>query len=137
LRAEPAETYWGARTWSEGDGAVLATYPPASRRRYVYSPTVDTALVRVETSDGVVGWGEAKAPVGVRATCALVDDLLAPVVVGSRLDEIAVTWDRMYAGMRVRGHDAGFWLEAMSGVDIALWDAWGRTLGQPLYALLG
>lgn len=137
LRAEPAETYWGARTWSEGDGKELATYPPASRRRYVYSPTVDAALVRVETSDGVVGWGEAKAPVGVRATCALVDDLLAPLVLGTRVDEIAVTWDRMYAGMRVRGHDAGFWLEAMSGVDIALWDAWGRTLGQPLYALLG
>jgi D-galactarolactone cycloisomerase len=43
----------------------------------------------------------------------------------------------MYAAMRVRGHDSGFWLEALSGVDIALWDAWGRTLGQPVHALLG
>lgn len=137
LRAEPAETYWGARTWSADQGRELATYPLASRRRYVYSATVDAALVRVETSDGVVGWGEAKAPVGVVATCALVDELLAPTVVGSRVDEIAVTWDRMYAGMRVRGHDSGFWLEALSGVDIALWDAWARTLDQPLHALLG
>jgi D-galactarolactone cycloisomerase len=43
----------------------------------------------------------------------------------------------MYTGMRVRGHDAGFWLEALSGVDIALWDAWARTLDRPLHALLG
>jgi D-arabinonate dehydratase/D-galactarolactone cycloisomerase len=66
-----------------------------------------------------------------------VTELLAPVVLGSRLDEIAVTWERMYTAMRVRGHDAGFWLEALSGVDIALWDAWGRTLGQPVASLLG
>lgn len=135
LRARPAETYWGARTWS-GDQR-FASYPPESRRHYIYSDTVDAALVRIETEDGVIGWGEAKAPVGVRATCAIIDDLLAPLAVGSRLDEIAVTWDRMYAGMRVRGHDSGFWLEALSGVDIALWDAWGRTLGQPVHTLLG
>lgn len=137
LRAQPAETYWGARTWSADRGRELATYPLVSRRRYVYSATIDAALVRVETSDGVVGWGEAKAPVAVGVTCALVDELLAPVVLGSRVDEIAVTWDRMYAGMRVRGHDSGFWLEALSGVDIALWDAWARTLDRPLHALLG
>lgn len=135
LRAEPAETYWGARTWSSDQR--MPTYPPESRRHYLYSRTIDTALVRVETEDGVVGWGEAKAPVAVTATCALIDDLLTPLVLGSRLDELAVTWDRMYAGMRVRGHDSGFWIEALSGVDIALWDAWARTLGQPLYALLG
>ena len=135
LRAEPAETYWGARTWSAGQR--VTPYPPESRRHYLYSRTVDAALVRIETIDGVIGWGEAKAPVGVGATCTLIDELLAPLVTGSRVDEIAVTWDRMYAGMRVRGHDSGFWLEAISGVDIALWDAWGRTLGQPLHALLG
>jgi D-galactarolactone cycloisomerase len=137
LRARPAETYWGARTWSADRGRELATYPLASRRRYVYSATIDAALVRVETSDGVVGWGEAKAPVAVDVACALIDELLTPVVLGSRVDEIGVTWDRMYAGMRVRGHDSGLWLEALSGVDIALWDAWARTLNQPLYALLG
>lgn len=137
LRAQPAETYWGARAWSTDTGLAPVTYPPESRRRYVYSPTIDTALVCVETSDGVVGWGEAKAPVAVRVTCALIDELLAPIVVGTRVDEIAVTWDRMYTGMRVRGHDSGFWLEALSGLDIALWDAWARTLGQPLHALLG
>lgn len=137
VRAKPAETYWGARAWSTAHGSAVAEYPPMDRRRYVYSETVDAVLVRVETADGVVGWGEAKAPVGARATAAIVEDLMAPLAVGSRLDEIGRTWDRIYTGMRVRGHDSGFWLEALAGVDIALWDAWGRTLDQPVHALIG
>lgn len=130
----PGEAYWGARTWGS---EAPAGYPVAARRRYAYSATIDTVLVRLETADGVVGWGECKAPVAAEVTAALVAELLVPIALGSRLDEIAVTWERMYAGMRVRGHDSGFWLEAIAGVDIALWDAWGRTLGQPLPALLG
>ncbi|GAB4055313.1 D-galactarolactone cycloisomerase [Catellatospora paridis] len=137
LLAEPiGERYWGARAWSSS-GAALGAYPVQARRRYAYSATIDTVLVRVETADGVVGWGECKAPVAARVTAALVTELLAPLVVGTSVDEIAVTWERMYAAMRVRGHDSGFWLEAIAGVDIALWDAWGRTLGQPVHRLLG
>ena len=137
LKAVPKETYWGARAWSAEHGSALVGYPPMERRRYVYSNTIDAVLVRIETTDGVVGWGEAKAPVGARATAAIVDELMADLVVGSRLDEIGRTWDRLYTGMRVRGHDSGFWLEALAGVDIALWDAFARTLDQPLHALLG
>ncbi len=130
----PGEKYWGARTWGSLSGPG---YPTPARRRYAYSDTIDAVLVRLETADGVVGWGECKAPVAAPATAALVTELLAPLVTGTSLDEIAVTWERMYAAMRVRGHDSGFWLEAISGVDIALWDAWARTLGQPVHALLG
>jgi D-arabinonate dehydratase/D-galactarolactone cycloisomerase len=137
LQVPPGETYWGARTWGDDTGADLDLYPPAARRRYAYSRTIDTVLVRVETDDGVVGWGECKAPVAPSVTAAAVTELLTPLVTGTSLDAIAVTWERMYAAMRVRGHDSGFWLEAIAGVDIALWDAWARTLGQPIHALLG
>jgi D-galactarolactone cycloisomerase len=137
VKAPPAQTYWGARSWGTDDGLPLATYPPEARRRYIYSPTVDAVLVRVQTADGGEGWGEAKAPVGATATAQIIDELLAPIVLGSRLDGISATWDRMYAGMRVRGHDSGFWLEALAGVDIALWDAWARHCGQSIHCLLG
>jgi D-galactarolactone cycloisomerase len=137
LRVSPGETYWGARTWGDDTGAAIGSYPPMARRRYAYSQTIDTVLVRVETDDGVVGWGECKAPVAPSVTAAAVAELLAPLLVGTRLDAIAVTWERMYAAMRVRGHDSGFWLEAIAGVDIALWDVWGHTLGQPIHAILG
>jgi L-alanine-DL-glutamate epimerase-like enolase superfamily enzyme len=43
----------------------------------------------------------------------------------------------MYSAMRLRGHNTGHMLEAMSGVDIALWDLAGKALGQPVYKLLG
>ena len=131
VRAAQEGQYWGAQAWSAAADASQA------RRRFIYSDTIQTVLVRVETGDGVVGWGEAKAPVGAVVTAKLVEELLTPIVLGTRVDEITLTWDRMYTGMRVRGHDAGFWLEALSGVDIALWDAWARTLNQPLHTLIG
>lgn len=137
LRAPRAEVYWGARTWGSAEGGAVGQYPVSHRRRYLYSSTVDTVLVRVRTGDGVSGWGECKAPVGPNVVATAVRELLAPVVIGSSLAEIVPTWERMYAAMRVRGHDSGFWLEAIAGVDIALWDAWGRMLGQPVSALLG
>jgi D-galactarolactone cycloisomerase len=137
LRMPPrGGVYWGAQTWG-GPAGDHGGYPPPARRRYVYSPTIDTVLVRADTDEGVTGWGECKAPVAAPATASIVTELLAPMVTGTSLSEIAVTWDRMYTAMRVRGHDAGFWLEAISGVDIALWDAWARLLGQPVHALIG
>ena len=136
LRMAPRGVYWGAQTWG-GLAEDSDLYPPPARRRYVYSPTIDTVLVRVDTDADATGWGECKAPVAASATASIVTELLAPMVVGTSLSEIAVTWDRMYTAMRVRGHDAGFWLEALSGVDIALWDAWARLLGQPVHALIG
>ncbi len=142
LKAPTPTTYWGNATWGQqrrepSRRPLSAEYPPVARRRYVYSPTLDCVLVRVETEGGCLGWGEAKAPVGAEATARIVTDLLAPMLVGESPFAVRVQWERMYCAMRVRGHSTGFWLEAISGVDIALWDLAGRLLDQPVYALLG
>jgi len=50
---------------------------------------------------------------------------------------VELVWDKMYGMMRGRGHSKGFMLEAMSAVDIALWDIIGKALGQPLHRVLG
>ncbi len=136
--------YWGSRTWGSAAPAQTQTglnlssrYPPPQRRRFIYSTTVDTVIVRLTADDGTVGWGEAKAPVAPGVTKAIIDELLAPLIVGQPAEEPTVQWERMYAGMRVRGHDSGFYLEAISGVDIALHDLRGKLLGQPIHQLLG
>jgi D-galactarolactone cycloisomerase len=143
LKAPPlSSTYWGSASW--GQQRTLPTrrplsveYPPQARRRYIYAPTLDCVLVRLETESGCVGWGEAKAPVGAEATARIIQDLLAPLIVGQNPLEVRLHWERMFSAMRVRGHSTGFWLEAIAGIDIALWDLAGHLLDQPVYVLLG
>lgn len=106
----------------------------------LYSVHFETALVRVELEDGTVGWGEAQAPLAPEVACAIVTHLLWPAVVGvdfgGTAAEIGALWDRMFATMRVRGQNGGFMLDAMSGVDMALWDLAGKLAGLPVCALL-
>lgn len=142
IQASPIDkqAYWGSRAWGREDAArteLSKEYPPPQRRRCLYSKTIDTVLVKITTDNGMVGWGEAKAPVAPQATKEIVDRLLADVVLGTDPHDVTVLWERMYAGMRIRGHRAGFYLEAISGVDIALWDLIGKAAGLPLYRLMG
>lgn len=141
VQAKPIDkkSYWGSRGWGqENRSPELSTeYPPPLRRRFIYSKTIDAVIVKVTTDDGLVGWGESKAPVAPQATKQIIDLLLADIVLGEDPHDVVVLWERMYAGMRVRGHRAGFYLEAISGIDIALWDLIGKAAGKPLYQLLG
>ena len=121
-----------ARKGPNSGGDISTEYPSPLRRRYIYSKTIDTVIVVLTTDDGLVGYGEAKAPDAPQATKEIIDRLLAGIVLGADARDVTVLWERMYAGMRVRGHRAGFYLEAMSGVDIALWDLAGKAAGVPI-----
>lgn len=106
----------------------------------LYSVDFETALVRVELSGGLVGWGEAQAPLAPEVACTIVEKLLRPALVDEEFDgsagRIGELWSRMDATMRVRGHSGGFMLDAMSGVDLALWDLAGKIAGRPVCELL-
>lgn len=98
--------------------------------------------VRVETDDGLVGWGEATplpdwgGSAGRRGgetqatVVAIVRDVLAPLLVGR--DPTAVTAARAVMDRAVIGHSY-----AKCAVDIALHDVWGKSVGLPVYRLLG
>jgi L-alanine-DL-glutamate epimerase-like enolase superfamily enzyme len=103
----------------------------------VYPPQAQSCLVKITAEDGTVGWGEGHAPLGPRATAAVVQDVLAPLLLGQDPLAIEMLWERMYGSMRLRGHVAGYQLEAIAGVDIALWDLAGKLVGLPAYRLLG
>jgi D-galactarolactone cycloisomerase len=143
IQAKQSDTraYWGSRAWGSERRArqveLSTEYPAAARRKFIYSQSIDTCVVRIETDDGLVGWGESKAPVAPQATAAIIDLLLADIVLGADPRDVVVLWERMYAGMRVRGHRSGFYLEAIAGIDIALWDLAGQAAGLPIATLLG
>jgi D-galactarolactone cycloisomerase len=91
-------------------------------------------LVRVVLEDGTAGWGEAFGPAS--SSAAIVNEKLAPLVVGCDVRDTLPLWERMYAATRDYGQK-GLVVNAISAVDIALWDAKARYLGQPIHTLLG
>jgi len=112
----------------------------------------NTCLVEIDTDAGHTGLGEAKVGAGnlgnYAPTVATVESELAPVLVGRDPRDITTLWEAMYNGTRAHyvaraGRSfpiigrRGVTISAMSGVDIALWDLLGKSLGQPLWRLLG
>ena len=101
-------------------------------------PSVDRSiLVRIATDDGVIGWGETYGLCAPRATCEIINDLLAPVTLGADPADVEQIWDELYGLMRVRGCTGGFHVDAIAAIDIALWDVCGKLRGVPLRDLLG
>ena len=106
----------------------------------LYSTRFETALIRVSLDSGLIGWGESQAPVAPEVACTIIDRILKPVLLGSefegRVDEIESLWWRMYSAMRVRGQTGGFMLDAIAGVDLALWDLAGKIVGKLVSQLI-
>ena len=67
----------------------------------------------------------------------IIDELFRETLLGQDPFDVEVIWETLYASMRLRGHSSGFLLEALSGVDIALWDLIGKASGKPLHKLIG
>jgi D-galactarolactone cycloisomerase len=117
-----------------------ANYRWSSVFPVLYPVHFETALVKITLNTGLVGWGEAQAPLAPEVVCAIVDLLLKPVLLGEdfdgSLDRIEWIWQRLYATMRVRGQTGGFMLDAISGIDLALWDLAGKIQAKPVSALI-
>lgn len=105
--------------------------------RTIYPSTDMTLLVKVTGESGKVGWGECYGIVAPEATKAIIDDVLGPVVVGRDPCDAVVIHEDLYDLMRVRGFFGGFYIDALAGIDIALWDLAGKALGVPVSTLLG
>ena len=98
-------------------------------------PQAALVLVEVRTDDGLIGYGEALARYSLRSYVSLIDDLLAPIVLGQNPFEVERLWQNMLRVMT--GKAGGIMLEALAAVDIALWDIMGKAAGQPVHYLLG
>ncbi len=92
-----------------------------------------TVLVRA-TADGVEGWGEAMTRFDPEAT-ALMVRYLGKGMAGRSFEGIADVWKESWRELRIRGHTRGIDVEALSGIEIALFDSLGHAVGKPLGAL--
>jgi D-galactarolactone cycloisomerase len=103
----------------------------------VYSREVETLLVKLTTSDGVEGWGEAQAPIAPEVVQEIIHVLVGPLLLAQETTSPVAIREMLYDAMRVRGHFGGFYVDAISAIDIALWDLQAKTAGKPLHQLLG
>jgi L-alanine-DL-glutamate epimerase-like enolase superfamily enzyme len=97
---------------------------------------LEILLVRVETEDGLVGWGEAFGHAAIPATRAALDSIVAPLVLGRDATDIAGLSREILHATHLLGRNGSF-VYAFSGIEIALWDLMGKRAGMPLYQLLG
>ncbi|QPV62097.1 galactonate dehydratase [Halosimplex litoreum] len=92
-------------------------------------------LLKVETSDGLVGWGEPVLEGRAQTAAEAVRELMDSYVLGADPYDIELLWQQMYRSGFYRG--GAVLMSALSGIDQALWDIKGKALGAPVYELLG
>ena len=105
---------------------------PQARRKWM-GPVGDV-VVEVETDAGVTGVGHGNWATGAIET--IVDETLSKLVVGEDPQERERLWDIMYRATIPFGRK-GAAIEAISAVDLALWDIAGKAADKPVYELLG
>jgi L-alanine-DL-glutamate epimerase-like enolase superfamily enzyme len=95
----------------------------------------DMVLVRVETESGLVGWGEAFGYFCRGSVASLIDELIAPALIGRDASDPAALNDEMQRRFVLFGR-YGITIFGISGVDIALWDLKAKAEGVSLARLL-
>ena len=105
--------------------------------RAIYPSTDMSVLIKITADDGTLGWGETYGIVAPEALTSIIDDVLGPVMVGRDPRDAVVIQEDLYDLMRVRGFFGGYYVDAIAGVDIAVWDLFGKLVGQPVVKLLG
>lgn len=91
-------------------------------------------FLKITTEDGVVGWGEPILE-GKADTVAMALDEMKDFLIGQNANRIEDLWQALYRGGFYRGGPV--LTSAMSGIDQALWDIKGKTLGVPVHELMG
>jgi D-galactarolactone cycloisomerase len=98
-------------------------------------PAIELVLVEVRTDAGLVGFGECLGRTGSPAYAEAIHRILKPVLVGRNPLDSQALWRAMQR--RLTGRAGGMLIEAIAGVDIALWDIAGKVAQQPVHRLLG
>ena len=94
-------------------------------------------LVEIQTDEGITGWGECFGPGNVaKANKCIVEKVIQPLIIDYDPLNREVIWHKVYNLLRDHGQK-GMVLQALSGIDIALWDIGGKVTGQSISKMIG
>jgi L-rhamnonate dehydratase len=124
-------------SWSVGGVEVanpMSIYPEYKAQRSLFMPDpgrLEGFTVEISTDKGVKGYGQGGIGGG-----AVVEQHFTKLLIGEDPFNIERIWDILWRSSMYYGR-AGIAINAISGVDLALWDLVGNALGMPVYRLLG
>ena len=98
---------------------------------------LEFVLVRLETDNGIIGWGESFGYVSWKSVKTTIEEMIAPSIVGKEINSIEDINQLVYdiqKTLHIFGR-YGITIYALSGVEIAIWDALGKEKNVPLYKL--
>jgi galactonate dehydratase len=114
---------------------LRATLAKAQRTSQGDFPAIEIVVVEVTTSDGMTGVGEALARRGAAGYARMIDEVLTPRLIGKDPADRRAHWKAMRGALS--GRPGGQIVEALSAIDIALWDIAGKAAGAPVHKLIG
>lgn len=125
----------GADHWIDDHiSTPMARYPQYRQSRQSFGINVlGSLIVEIEASDGTVGFA---VTTGGEIGAFIVEKHLARFLEGQRVTDIEKMWDQMYFATLYYGRK-GIVLNAISGVDLALWDLLAKVRKEPVFHLLG
>lgn len=132
----------GADYHDQGDGhwiddhiaTPMSRYPEYRQSRRSFGINVlGTLVVEIEADDGTIG---VAVTTGGAPACFIVERHLSRFLVGRDPSEVERIWDQMYFSTQYYGRK-GLVVNAISGVDLALWDLLGKLRDEPVYRMLG
>lgn len=120
-----------------GAGELLAARAPRLKITDVetWVLSCESLWIVIRTDQGITGYGEC-SPMNVRAIASLVNEALKPLALGKNPLDRERLWDQMYFPTYKLGV-MGVQPEAIAGIDIALWDIFGKVAGLSLSQLFG
>src|SRR6185369_1294289 len=113
----------------------LAQWSAYREKRTSWFGVMSAGVVEIETDAGLTGLGFIG---GGKANAArsIIEDQFRQLLLGQDAADIERLWEQMYRASVMYGR-RGVAIEAISGIDIALWDLLGKVCGQPVYKLIG
>lgn len=122
--------------------SIHMPYEHGAEKKELYGQNwkkLEFVFVKVEMDNGIVGWGESFGYVSWKTVKTAIDEMVSPLLVGKEInisDDIKNISEYLQKTLHIFGR-YGVTIFAISGIEIALWDALGKEKKMPVHKLLG